>query len=186
VLGTVSAVSIHGFPGTWDSENGIWGGWHEHIDQLRTLLERYNGSAEIWITEAGYSTWRHDELEQARRFVEAIDAPADRLYWYALADLPPDTPIQEGRHFDMRHYHVGLLDTRWRDKLLAQLLREGGIEAVRRRVKQAAPAAPNGRPVLITGGAGFIGCNLADEFLSEGKEVIVYDNLSRPGVAANV
>lgn len=186
VLGAVSAVSIHGFPGTWDTENGIWGGWDEHIGQLRGLLGRYNDEAEIWITEAGYSTWRHDELEQARRFIEAIDAPADRLYWYALADMPPETPVQEGRQFDMRHYHVGLLDTRWRDKLLAQLLREGGIGAVRRRVKQAAPASPRGRPVLITGGAGFIGSNLADAFLAEGHEVIVYDNLSRPGVSANV
>ena len=39
--------------------------------------------------------------------------------------------------------------------------------------------------VLITGGAGFIGTNLADRLLSEGHEVIVYDNLSRYGVEQN-
>jgi CDP-paratose 2-epimerase len=43
----------------------------------------------------------------------------------------------------------------------------------------------NGRPVLITGGAGFIGSNLADRLLSDGEKVVIFDNLSRPGVAAN-
>ncbi|MBW3553868.1 MAG: SDR family NAD(P)-dependent oxidoreductase [Gemmatimonadetes bacterium] len=38
---------------------------------------------------------------------------------------------------------------------------------------------------LITGGAGFIGSNLADELLSDGREVVVADNLSRPGVSTN-
>ena len=40
--------------------------------------------------------------------------------------------------------------------------------------------------VLITGGAGFIGCNAASRFLKAGHEVTVYDNLSRPGTAANL
>lgn len=39
--------------------------------------------------------------------------------------------------------------------------------------------------VLITGGAGFIGSNLADFFLRKGDEVTVYDNLSRKGVDWN-
>jgi CDP-paratose 2-epimerase len=42
------------------------------------------------------------------------------------------------------------------------------------------------RPVLITGGAGFIGCNLADRLAGEGCEVIVYDALARPGVERNL
>jgi UDP-glucose 4-epimerase len=32
---------------------------------------------------------------------------------------------------------------------------------------------------LITGGAGYIGSHIADEFLSDGKEVIIYDSLYR-------
>jgi CDP-paratose 2-epimerase len=39
---------------------------------------------------------------------------------------------------------------------------------------------------LITGGCGFIGCNLADELLRRGEEVILFDNLSRQGSAQNL
>jgi CDP-paratose 2-epimerase len=41
------------------------------------------------------------------------------------------------------------------------------------------------RPVLITGGCGFIGCNLADRLAANGENVIVLDNLARGGVRAN-
>lgn len=46
----------------------------------------------------------------------------------------------------------------------------------------------NGRdqPVLITGGAGFIGTNLAHRLLTAHKSVLIYDNLSRPGVEQNL
>jgi CDP-paratose 2-epimerase len=42
------------------------------------------------------------------------------------------------------------------------------------------------RPVLITGGAGFIGANIAHRLLAEGQSVIVFDNLSRRGVEQNL
>ncbi len=41
-------------------------------------------------------------------------------------------------------------------------------------------------PVLVTGGAGFIGSALADRLASEGQHVLVLDSLARPGVEANV
>ncbi|CAO3356284.1 SDR family NAD(P)-dependent oxidoreductase [Azospirillum melinis] len=41
-------------------------------------------------------------------------------------------------------------------------------------------------PVLITGGAGFIGSNLADRLASEGHDVLVFDALLRPGVERNL
>jgi CDP-paratose 2-epimerase len=39
---------------------------------------------------------------------------------------------------------------------------------------------------LITGGAGFIGTNLADHLLAAGQRVLIFDNLSRAGVRANL
>jgi CDP-paratose 2-epimerase len=40
--------------------------------------------------------------------------------------------------------------------------------------------------VLITGGAGFVGTNLADRLLVEGERVRILDDLSRPGVEGNL
>jgi CDP-paratose 2-epimerase len=50
------------------------------------------------------------------------------------------------------------------------------------------PAAPGREPqlVLITGGAGFIGANLAHHLLSAGHAVRVFDDLSRAGVHHNL
>ncbi|HZQ48162.1 MAG TPA: GDP-mannose 4,6-dehydratase [Verrucomicrobiae bacterium] len=42
------------------------------------------------------------------------------------------------------------------------------------------------RPVLITGGVGFIGTNVAHRLLGVGQPVLLYDNLSRPGVEQNL
>jgi len=42
------------------------------------------------------------------------------------------------------------------------------------------------RKILITGGSGFIGSNLADSFLADGHDVTIFDNLSRPGVEQNL
>jgi CDP-paratose 2-epimerase len=47
-------------------------------------------------------------------------------------------------------------------------------------------AGDAGRPVLVTGGAGFIGSNIADALAARGQEVIVYDALSRAGVERNL
>ncbi len=40
--------------------------------------------------------------------------------------------------------------------------------------------------ILITGGAGFIGCNLADACIRAGHRVTIFDNLSRRGSDANL
>ena len=40
--------------------------------------------------------------------------------------------------------------------------------------------------MLVTGGAGFIGSNLADRLAGQGHDIIVFDALCRPGVSANL
>jgi CDP-paratose 2-epimerase len=42
------------------------------------------------------------------------------------------------------------------------------------------------KPALITGGAGFIGTNVAHRLLQNEQRVILFDNLSRPGVVRNL
>jgi CDP-paratose 2-epimerase len=56
--------------------------------------------------------------------------------------------------------------------------------AVARPVRPVTPG--DGRPVLVTGGAGFIGVNLAARLAEEGHEVLVLDTLARPGTERNL
>lgn len=186
LLATVSAVGFHGFPGTWDSETDIWRGYTQHLQDMRSVLDRFNRRARIWITEAGYSTWRGDDAEQVERFRQAMSAPADRLYWYGWQDIPRTVAVQEGVYFDPRHYHMGVTDADGRPKLLRRLL-ESTDSAIQQpsTVVTFASTRP-AEPVVVFGGAGFIGTNLVDQLLRDGEQVVVFDNLSRPGVERNL
>lgn len=53
-------------------------------------------------------------------------------------------------------------------------------------VRDAGESADTSAPVLIVGGCGFIGTNLADRLLDSGRTVRILDNLSREGVERNL
>lgn len=184
VLPYLDAVGLHGFPVTFEFS---FEGWEEQVRRVREVLDKFNPAAEAWITETGYSTWRHDERRQLTAFTDAINAPVQRVYWYAVHDLDPKLPTADGFHSDEREYHFGLKRADGGQKLLYRLWCDGGIQAVRDAYWLGRSAAgEHDRPVLITGGSGFIGTNLAHRILASGKPVLLFDNLSRPGVERNL
>ena len=227
VITYINAIGIHGFPGNWEY---AWEGWPNNVAKVQAVLDQYESKADIWITEAGFSTWQHDEHRQLREFVNTLDAPVKRIYWYGAYDLNPDFPTIDGFHTDEREYHFGFKQTDNAPKLLYRLWASGGLSGVREvaqmergsttalgregeGVKMRGSTASLGRegerenvptsfitsdnnlhpltlspprPLLITGGAGFIGTNLAHRLLSLGQPVLLFDNLSRPGVEQNL
>ncbi len=184
VLRYIDAIGIHGFPST--PEFG-WRGWDQETGDVRKRLARLNLAPELWITQTGFSTWRGDERAQVRAFVDAVSAPVERVYWQEVYDRKPGTGSPESAHSDERDYHYGLMRADESPKLLFRLWSEGGLGAVREsaRFVPRHHGKANARHVLITGGAGFIGANLADRLLSEGHRVLIYDDFSRQGVNEN-
>src|SRR6266480_4902712 len=164
-------------------------GWNAKIARVRRVLLQHRSKAEIWITETGYSTWRHDERGQIAAFIDAMHAPAERVYWYGAHDLGVEQFLGENKFYsDEREHHFGLRRSDGSEKLLFRLLAQGGTEAVENSAwlgRRNAPPRTGKRPVVITGGCGFIGCNLAHALCLRGQPVVLYDNLSRPGVERN-
>jgi CDP-paratose 2-epimerase len=171
------AVGVHGFPFSFEF---YWEGWPARVRRLRERLD-WCGRPDlpIWITEAGYSTWRHDEAEQLGTFLDALAAPVDRVYWYSLADLDPDLPTVDGFHSDEREYHFGLRASDGREKLLSRLLAAGGPVAVRQMQERlASQPQVSGEAVLVLGGCGRQGVKLLDDARRQGRQVVVIDDLS--------
>jgi CDP-paratose 2-epimerase len=185
VLDHIDAIGVHGFPLTYELN---WDGWSANVTKVCDVLDRYGSAPEIWITETGYSTWRYDERRQLSAFVEAIKAPVKRVYWYAARDLDPAVSTADAFHRDEREYHFGLMRADGTPKLLYRLWASEGLETVRRAtwLGESARGEHKRRPVLITGGAGFVGTNLAHRLLSSGRPVLLFDSLSRPGVERNL
>lgn len=184
VLEYIDAIGLHGFPSTSEIE---WHGWERQIRAVEQRLDSLGHHPEIWITETGFSTWREVERAQVRAFLEAINAPARRVYWKGIYDADPAQSMPDFFLSDEREAHYGLRRADGTPKLLFELWSRGGLEAVVESERMAGRAAPGKRAeALITGGAGFIGSNLADRLLSAGQRVRIYDNLSRPGAEKNL
>lgn len=186
LMESIDAIGIHGFPETFDAD---WPGWDIVVAQIQEVVDRHNGQQKIWITETGYATWQQNESKQLKLFMDATQAPVERVYWYCLNDLDPARPTVDGFHVDDREYYFGMVSNTNTPKLLYRVLAEYGKEQLDQFKWIAKPyitVPERQKSILITGGAGFIGTNLADRFLSEGKAVTILDNLSRQGVEKNL
>jgi len=185
VMQHIDVVGFHGFPDTFEYACESWEG---SLHKVKGELERHRARLEVWITEAGVSTWRHNEHRQLRALTEVLAVPVPRVYWYGLTDLDPALPTVDGFHTDEREYHFGMKRHSGAPKLLYRLWANGGIEEVQRAARLNRPTrrSRRARPVAITGGAGFLGTNLADRLASEDESVLLLDNLSRPGSETNV
>jgi CDP-paratose 2-epimerase len=184
VLRYIDAVGVHGFPSTSEYR---WQSWEQVVADVRAQLLRAGVTPEIWITQGGFSTWRGDERAQVRAFVDGTNAPVERVYWQELFDQTPQTRSPDSANSDERDYHYGMLRADGSPKLLFRIWSEGGLPAVKAAARFVPrTASRNGeKRILITGGAGFIGTNLAARCLSEGHSVTILDDVSRPGVEQN-
>ncbi len=190
VLESVDVVGIHGFPGVFDS---YWTGWDEQVSKLRKQLKANDlERIEVWITEAGYSTRHFDESQQLKEFLTLLKTDVPRVYWYSLNDLDESYPTVDGFHLDEREYSFGLASAN-KPKLLYKIIKERGIDKIYHDEWMSIPyttsvkkKVESQKHFLITGGAGFIGTNLAKHLLQLGHVVTVFDSLARDGVESNI
>ena len=145
-------------------------GWHDTAAALGTVLSRHGHDAEIWISRAGARS--DDASGQLRALAGLSRAPVSRAFWAPAAD---------------RGVQAGLLNATNVPRLAIRQWARGGpaaLSGLERSVRRRPSRAEN--PVVITGGAGFVGTNLADRLAQSGHPVLVYDTLDRPGVEENL
>lgn len=155
----VDAVGVRALPG---ADPG-WPGWEALPGMLGSVAA---GKPEFWVSELGM-----DGLEAAPRariaaVLDTARLPVDRIYLQL-------NPVRAMRESDP-------------DTLILRTLARGGIDELAKLRRRSRPVPRPVAHTLITGGAGFIGCNLADRILSLGEPVLIYDNLSRPGTEENL
>lgn len=181
------AVGFHGFPDVFDYH---WEGWEPQVQRVRNVLQTYAPNAEVWLTEAGYSTWQHNEKKQLEEFLKVLDTTAQRAYWYTLFDLSSNYNTVDGFHLDEREYHFGIKHCNGQPKLLYSMWENHGLDRLAKAAQILEPIHLNGyadKPaVVVTGGSGFIGTNMTHHLLEKGERVVVLDNLSRPNVSQNL
>jgi CDP-paratose 2-epimerase len=180
VLGAVSAIGLPRLPrhlGQRGEQLGRLGGLH--LGEMRAILDRYNPDCEIWITEAGYSTWRNDEWSR-RAASSTRCAPADRLYWYGWRDLPRHAgaggavvrpaPLPHGRASTCAGQR-----SCWHGccARAAAVAAQGEADA---RARAARPRIPSDHRRR-----GLHRLEPRRRAAEDGREVIVFDNLSRAG-----
>lgn len=155
-LDHMDVIGIHAFPGMWWCDHEYcwdwethWNGWEDKIAYVRQSA----GGRPIWVTESGFSTWEPEAAqstlfhEQTQRLSDALNAPAERMYWYCAHDLAPERACiemtEDGGRVDHNEYHLGLVtDDGWEKpacRFVAQWVRAQ---------QRAAPTGTEARPRL--------------------------------------
>ncbi|WP_221174339.1 NAD-dependent epimerase/dehydratase family protein [Luteibacter sp. 9135] len=183
LMAYIDVVGVHGFPGSYDMPGESW---EQRVQRVVDVLRTNGHAAEVWLTETGYSTWRHDEFAQVRVMTEASRLPVSRVYLLSLRDLSASRPSQAGFHNDERDYHFGIKFADGRPKLLYRLWATHGLEGARAAASWPSPLKRDMPVSVVTGGAGFIGSNIADRLAAAGRRVRVIDSLARAGVEDNL
>ena len=157
VLDEVEIVGIHAFPGMWEPHATSWDvpehwyGWEHRISELSRAAD----DLPIWVTETGLATYDKAtdrpgrEALQAERLEESLEAPAERVYWYTLFDLPPARVAIEEANEGPREeaeYHMGLLRSD-RDFRI-----EGNRKEAYHRLRERLRPAPAAGAALPDGG----------------------------------
>jgi CDP-paratose 2-epimerase len=110
----------------------------------------------LWLCAGDLEDRPRPELE-LERFASATEHGADRVYWSGAAPAPVRT-----------------------------LWRRMGERRVTPLLARRASSRVSEPRVLVTGGAGFVGCNLVARLRAQGRHVVVLDDLGRPGVERNL
>lgn len=175
LLDEVSALSLQGL-----HRDPSVGRWLLYAAALRRVRDEYGSRASLWLTEGGYPAHGRDEARQVESFVQFLQMPAERHFWARWEDRPQV-------HDATSPEPIGVVRDDGHPKLLGRLLLQDPPTRGTCLDSWSTPGPTNDqRPVVVIGGAGFIGSNLARSFLEEGHPVVVLDNLSRPGVEKNL
>jgi len=186
VIDFADAIGLRDDPAT---PRGRRESWTQVVRDTRRILGEHCRNVPLWITAAGCSTDNYDEFAQCEALADLLDAEVERVYWSRLQDAESPSSHQNGFHATGPQRCRGLLRPDGTPKLLFRLWNSQGIEGVRQLHSYGSMRSVRShshRPVLITGGAGFIGSNLAERFLNMGRPVVILDNLSRAGVEHNL
>ncbi len=148
-------------------------------DDAAQVLQGLNPDAALWVTDYGTVSRPYQLAKQTSAFLDLLGLSAGRVYWPLLGD---------DDQADTRQATSGLQDAFGQPTLLGRLLEKGvaHVEQIVALTRSKTPSVTSTRPVLITGGAGFIGANLADRLATDGHRVVIYDALARPGVERNL
>ena len=125
VLDRMDVIAIHGFPLDWNH----WSihDWPRKIEEIRQVTDK-----EIWVSEAGASSFGAEEVQAfgLQRTAELLLPIVQRVHWYSLFDLPSSWTATT-RHKEAegsayyRHYYMGLLREDGTPKLACQNFVEG-------------------------------------------------------------